>query len=159
MTVVDAKLIEILKQQIEVEERTLAHLTDAENSVTEPAVRLILMELRLDTWKHKELLKGMIEIISTTPCDTWSAKVERYVERVKLERILEAVIEEEGNMIELLEKALAEVNDPLAKTLFSRLRDDEQRHDKGLREVVKMIKTAPLQSRKGRTGADIVCED
>ncbi len=151
------KLIAIIERQIEVEEETLNELSLAEESVSEPAVRLILMELRLDTWRHKNLLQGMLEIISTTPCDSWSAKVQRYIDRIKLENILKSVLAKEGEMIELLSQALHELEDPLAKAIFQRLKDDEKRHDSGLREVITMIKTAPLQRQKAQRGNDIVC--
>lgn len=157
ITTTNEKLIEILQKQMDIEESTLSELVEAEESVTEPAVRLILMELRLDTWRHKKLLEGIIEILDTTPCDTWSAKVQRYIDRVKLGRTLESVLVGEGQMIEYLEQAILEVDDPLAIAIFERLKDDEERHDKDLREVITMIKTAPLQTKKGEKGSDIVC--
>ncbi len=149
--------MEILDQQIKVEENALREILDIEESVTEPAVRLILMELRLDTWRHKKLLQGIKEIISQVPCDEWSSKVQRYIDRIKLERSLESILEKEGEMIELLSQALDEVDDPLARAIFERLRNDEHKHDTGLRDVISMIKTAPLQSVKAQKGSDIVC--
>ncbi|UCE10444.1 MAG: hypothetical protein JSW61_00535 [Candidatus Thorarchaeota archaeon] len=153
----DEKLIEILEKQIEVEEKTLKELSEAEDAASEPAVRLILMELRLDTWKHKHLLEGIVEILTTTPCDTWSAKVQRYIDRVKLERTLQKVMAKESEMVDYLSQALENVQDPIAAMIFGHMKHDEERHGRDLADVIKLIRTAPLQTKKGEKGTDIYC--
>jgi rubrerythrin len=153
----DEKLIDILEKQIAVEEKTLIELAEAEDAASEPAVRLILMELRLDTWKHKHLLQGIVEILTTTPCDMWSAKVQRYIDRIKLDRTLEAVLAKEKEMIDYVSQALENVKDPIASMIFGHLKHDEERHSRDLVEVIKLIRTAPLQTKKGQKGTDIYC--
>ncbi len=154
----DTKLVELLRKQIEVESRTLNMLLEAEESVSETAVKLAFMELRLDSWKHKKFLEGMIEMLEQTPCDNWSSKVQRYIDRVKLERTLQKLMDEEKEMLNLAKQALKEVKDPMGIFLLKHLRDDEMEHFKNLKELVKVIKTAPLQPVKGQKGTDIVCE-
>ncbi|MHA2228769.1 MAG: hypothetical protein ACXABL_06135, partial [Candidatus Thorarchaeota archaeon] len=79
MTQSDQKLIDILSKQIDVEKRALDKLIKAEEEAEETAVRLVFMEMRLDTWKHVKFLEGMVEMLNVTPCDEWAAKVNRYV--------------------------------------------------------------------------------
>ena len=151
-------LMEILEEQVKVEEGTLTQLQAAELDASETAVRLVFLEMRLDTLKHKEFLEGMIEMMRHTPCDRWSAKVQRYIDRVKLSRQLDSFKEQESKMIELLDRALKEAADPLGKLLLLHLRMDEERHHSDLEEMTRLIKMQPLQTVTGDTGASIVCE-
>lgn len=151
-------IIKILEAQIKVEKKTLERVTKLEDEAKEVAVRLAFMDLRLDTWKHIKFLEGMIEHMSTVPCDEWIAKVARYAGRVKLERELEAIIAEESEMIDYLEQALSKVDDPIARLLLEHMKEEEESHDRDLQELVTLIKQAPLQAKKGQKGTDIVCE-
>jgi bacterioferritin (cytochrome b1) len=153
----DRQVIEIFESQIKVEQRALDKLVKLEEDAKETAVRLAFMDLRLDTWKHIKFLEGMIELLTTTPCDEWSAKVGRYAGRVKLERELEILRKDEDKMIELLNKAIDKVGDPIATLLLNHLKDEEKSHSVDLQKLVKLIKQAPLQSKKGEKGSDIVC--
>ena len=154
----EAQLIEIMKDQIKIEQETLNRLVKLEEDSKETVVRLAFMELRLDTWKHIKFLEGMIEHLTTTPCDEWSAKVGRYAGRVKLEREIDSLIKDENEMVKLLDKALAKINDPVAQLMMENLRNEENSHREYLADWVKVIQQAPLQSKKGEKGTDIVCE-
>jgi rubrerythrin len=116
------------------------------------------MDLRLDTFKHIKFLEGMVELLNTTPCDEWSAKVGRYAGRVKLERELTTLRKDENEMVVLLEKAINMVDDPIAKLLLSHMKEEEKSHYTDLEKLVKLIQKAPLQSKKGEKGTDIVCD-
>ncbi|MGY5860211.1 MAG: hypothetical protein RTU63_12655 [Candidatus Thorarchaeota archaeon] len=157
MSDADSEIIKIFKTQIEVEQKTLDKLVVLEEDAKETAVRLAFMDLRLDSWKHIKFLEGMIELLSTTPCDEWSAKVGRYAGRVKLERELVSLRSDEDEMVNLLTKALGIVEDPIAKLLLEHMRDEERSHFDDLEKLVKVIQQAPLQSKKGEKGSDIVC--
>lgn len=154
----EAQIIEIMNDQIKVEQETLNRLVKLEEDSKETVVRLAFMELRLDTWKHIKFLEGMIEHLTTTPCDEWSAKVGRYSGRVKLEREIASLIKDENEMVKLLDKALVKINDPVAQLMMENLRNEENSHRKYLADWVKVIKQAPLQAKKGEKGTDIVCE-
>ncbi len=143
----EAQLIEIMKDQIEVEQETLNRLVKLEEDSKETVVRLAFMELRLDTWKHIKFLEGMIEHLTTTPCDEWSAKVGRYAGRVRLEREIDSLIKDENEMVKLLDKALAKINDPVAQLMMENLRNEENSHREYLADWVKVIQQAPLQSK------------
>jgi hypothetical protein len=100
----------------------------------------------------------MKEIIHSTPCDEWSAKVGRYTGRIRLERELSSLVIEENKMVALLEKALEKVSDPIARLFLEHMKDEESSHSKDLMQLVKIIKMSPLQSKKGEKGTDIVCD-
>jgi len=154
----DEQIMDIFKEQIEVEKRTLDKLVKLEEEARETAVRLVFMDLRLDTWKHIKFLEGMIELLSTTPCDEWSAKVARYSGRVKLERELRNLVKDEKQMINLLDKAMKKIDDPVAILLLQHLKEEEDSHNEDLEKLVTLIKQTPLQTKKGEKGTDIVCE-
>lgn len=158
MSGTEAELIAVLDEQIQVEQNTLEKLVKLEEDSKETAVRLAFLDLRLDTWKHIKFLEGMKELLTTTPCDEWSAKVARYAGRIKLERELKSLAQEEDKMIKLLEKALNKVSDPIARLLLEHMKEEESSHSTDLRQLVKLIQVSPLQSKKGEKGTDIVCE-
>jgi rubrerythrin len=158
LTTNDAKLIELLKKQIEVEKRALETIAKAEDESQETAVKLVFMQMRLDTWKHQKFLEGMIDMLTQTPCDEWSAKVGRYTGRIQLERHFEALMKDEGEMVELSSKALDLIDDPFAQHLLLHLKEEEEKHTKALEKMITLVKQTPLQSRKAEKGTDIVCE-
>ncbi len=158
MTQSEAKVVAVMKDQIQVEQKTLNHLVNLEEQAKEPAVRLAFMELRLDTWKHIKFLEGMIEHMITTPCDEWSAKVARYAARIKLEREIESLLQDEREMMNLLDQALDKIDDPVAQLLVEHLRGEEESHLDYLSKWVKLVQKTPLQAKKGMKGTDIVCE-
>ncbi|TFG97738.1 hypothetical protein E4H12_07865 [Candidatus Thorarchaeota archaeon] len=158
MSQADSEVIAIFKRQIEVEQKTLDRLVKLEEDAKETAVRLAFMDLRLDTWKHIKFFEGMIELLEITPCDEWSAKVGRYAGRVKLERELDILGKDEDEMTSLLSKAISKVSDPIATLLLEQLKEEEKSHSKVLAKLVKLIKQAPLQSKKGVKGTDIICD-
>jgi len=151
------KIAELLKQQIEVEKRTLDIIKKAEESSAEMAVKLVFMDVRLDTAKHAQFLQGIVDMLDEIPCDQWSAKVQRYVDRVNLQRKLKDIVAEEDSMTDLVSKALKLTNDKIAQLLLTHLKEDEQKHSRNLSEIARFIQTRPLQSKKGEKGTDIVC--
>ncbi len=154
----EAEIISVMRNQIEVEQKTLNRLVILEEDAKEVAVRLAFMELRLDTWKHIKFLEGMIEHLTSTPCDEWSAKVGRYAARVKLERQIRTLMDDENEMISLLQQALDKLEDPVAKMLVEHMSEEENSHLEYLTKWTRLIQQYPLQPKKGTKGTDIVCE-
>ncbi len=152
------ELIDLLKKQIEVENAALEALTKAENESQEPPVKLCYLDMRLDTWKHVKFLEGLIEMAEKVPCDEWLSKVDRYIDRVKLEKTLSSIMQQESSMTELSKQAAKMIDDPIGKMLLEHLSSDEKRHEKALKELIKIVKQMPLQTKKGKKGSDIVCE-
>jgi bacterioferritin (cytochrome b1) len=155
----DQELIEILNSQIEVEKSTLKEIDELEETVTEPNVRLVLMSMHLDTWKHQKFLEGVVKIINKIPCDLWSEKVQRYVDRIKFERKVNALMDREASMIDYLGKAINLMSDPIGIMLLEHLRNDEERQNENLKKLIRIIQQAPLQPKKGVKGSDIECKE
>ncbi|MBD3157384.1 MAG: hypothetical protein GF309_01225 [Candidatus Lokiarchaeota archaeon] len=153
------KLMDVLQNQIDVESSTLEQLSEYEGESRQAVVRLVLLFMRLDTWKHQQFLEGVIDLLNEAPCDTWSAKVDRYTERIQLERRLESLLEQEKQMSDYLGQAIEEMDNPVARKLLSHLREDEMRHQKDIKELVSLVKQYPLQPKKGEKGSDIICEE
>lgn len=153
------ELIEILKNQIEVEKSTLKEIDELQQTFTEPNVRLVLMSMRLDTLRHQNFLDEMVKILNEVPCDLWSAKVQRYVDRVKFERKVKALMDREASMIDYLGKAIDLMSDPTGTMLLEHLKTDEERQNENLKKLIRIIQQAPLQSKKGEKGSDIECKE
>jgi hypothetical protein len=155
----DEKLRETLKKQIEVEKETIEMVKKAEERVSETAVKLAFLEIRLDSYKHQKFLEGFLEMLDVTPCDEWSAKAQRYVDRVKLERTVNSIKEKEIEMLSLAKKSLENVSDPIAEFMLNHLIGDEKHHRDTLMKLIRIIQKSPLQSVKAEKGTDIVCDD
>lgn len=153
------KLIEVLQSQIDVEKKTFEELAEYEEESSQAVVRLVLLFMRLDTEKHQKFLEGVINLLNEKPCDAWSAKVDRYTERINLERRLQSLLEQEEQMSDYLGEAIEEIPNPVARKLLSHLREDEMRHQKDIKELVTLVKQYPLQPKKGEKGSDITCEE
>lgn len=153
------ELIEILKNQIEVEKSTLKEIDELQQTFTEPNVRLVLMSMRLDTLRHQNFLDEMVKILNEVPCDLWSAKVQRYVDRVKFERKVKALMDREASMIDYLGKAIDLMSDPTGTMLLEHLKTDEERQNENLKKLIRIIQQAPLQPKKGEKGSDIECKE
>jgi len=154
----DSEIIALLDEQIQIEQETLEKIVKLEDESKETPVRLTFLILRLDTWKHVKFLEGMKEMLSSIPCDEWSAKVGRYTGRFKLERELSSLAIEQDKMVSLLKKTLDNVSDPITRLLLEHIKNEESNHSKGLGQLVKLIQLSPLQSIKGEKGTDIVCK-
>lgn len=148
MTESEAAVIAVRNDQIVVEQDTLNRLVKLEEDAREPTVRLAFRELSLDTWKHIKFLEGLIEHMTTVPCDEWSAKVGRYTARVKLE----------NDMTNFLDRVLEKIDDSVAQLLGEHLKEEEESHLDYLSKWVKLIQQTPLQAKKSAKGTDIVCE-
>ncbi len=153
----DRELVRLLEEQIALEKKTLVEISDAEQGAQDTPVRLLYLELRLDTWKHIKFLESIVEMVRETPCDSWSAKIDRYIDRVKLERRLRQLKESEGGMFDLVTRVLRRTDDPVATLLLTHLRDDEERHVADLDEMCRMIQGLPLQPRPGTLGRTESC--
>ncbi|NWF94631.1 MAG: hypothetical protein HXY34_00640 [Candidatus Thorarchaeota archaeon] len=153
------EIIELLKKQIDVENEALKQISEGESNATEAAVRLVYLDMRLDTWKHIKFLEGVMEVLSNAPCDEWMAKVARYTDRVKLERMLRHIIAQENSMARISRDAAKLMDDPLGKILIEHLKEDEERHERDLEKIIKLMKQLPLQPKKGRLGSDIPCPE
>ena len=151
------KLEKIINEQIEVEKQTLTELLEAEETAAETAVKLLYMEMRLDTWKHIKFLEGVRDLITKVPCSDWSEKVQRYVDRVKVERKLREIQSRESRMSELLTQALGVIEDPFATLLLTHLKEDEDRHVEDLEQMCRIIQTLPLQKPGTRLGSEDKC--
>ncbi|MBS3795067.1 MAG: hypothetical protein KGY80_09230 [Candidatus Thorarchaeota archaeon] len=153
------KLIEVLQSQIDVEKKTFEELSEYEDESSQAVIRLVLLFMRLDTQKHQKFLEGVINLLNESPCDAWSAKVDRYTERINLERRLQSLLKQEEQMTDYLGEAIEEMDNPVARKLLSHLREDEMRHQEDIKELVTLVKQYPLQPKKGEKGSDITCDE
>ncbi|MGV9170552.1 MAG: hypothetical protein ACOC38_11510 [Promethearchaeia archaeon] len=153
------KLKTILESQIEVEKHALEELSEYEDGAKQAVVRLVFLFIHLDTWKHQKFLEGVLEILDETPCDQWSAKADRYTERIQLDRRLQSLLEQEKQMTDHLKDAIEEMHNPVGKKLLTHLREDEKRHQKDIKDLVTLVKQYPLQPKKAEKGSDITCEE
>ncbi|MEM2142439.1 MAG: hypothetical protein QXS20_01390 [Candidatus Thorarchaeota archaeon] len=157
MTSTTGSIRETVMRQIEIEKSIIQQILQAEKEAEDTAVKLVYTDVRMDSEKHVRFLEVLLELMDKTPCDEWSAKIDRYIDRVKLERTLQSMKQKENEMSELSEKLVEMINDPLGRFLVTHLSEDEKRHESDLEELIKLVKTAPLQPKRAKKGSDIKC--
>ncbi len=126
LTQLNKELYDVILRQKEVEEELGEKLQGVVDDLTYAPLKLLLMNITLDTEKHGKLLKNIIEILSreqTVPSDE---TFKREVDQVR--EVLEdhVVIEEElGKQIsEIMKHASSRV----LRELLNTIRDDELAH-------------------------------
>lgn len=126
LTQLNKELYDVTLRQKEVEEELGEKLQGVVDDLTYAPLKLLLMNITLDTEKHGKLLKNIIEILSHEQTVPSNDAFKREVDRVR--EVLEehVVIEEElGRQIsEIMKPASSRVLRELLKTI----RDDEIAH-------------------------------
>ena len=126
MTQLNKELYDVALRQKETEEELGEKLQGVVDDLTYAPLKLLLMNITLDTEKHGKLLKNVIEILSHEQTVPSNEAFKREVDRVR--EVLEdhVVIEEElGKQVsEIMKPASSRVLRELLKTI----RDDEIAH-------------------------------
>jgi rubrerythrin len=131
------KLIDLVKEQIEVEERSVHRLSETEKKVNTPAAKVFLMEMRLDSQKHIGILNEVLEIIYRTPGSksSWDYLKHEYMDTVNMKRELEDHMKIEDEMMSHLKEESGQTKDEGIKLLLQHIADDEKKHH----EILQMI--------------------
>lgn len=126
LTQLNKELYDVALRQKETEEELGEKLQGVVDDLTYAPLKLLLMNITLDTEKHGKLLKNVIEILSHEQTVPSNEAFKREVDRVR--EVLEdhVVIEEElGKQVsEIMKPASSRVLRELLKTI----RDDEIAH-------------------------------
>ncbi len=126
MTQLNKELYDVALRQKETEEELGEKLQGVVDDLTYAPLKLLLMNITLDTEKHGKLLKNVIEILSHEQTVPSNEAFKREVDRVR--EVLEdhVVIEEE------LGKQVSEIMKPsssrVLRELLKTIRDDEIAH-------------------------------
>jgi len=135
------KLIQLIKGQIEIEKENVRQVNETEKKVDNAAAKLSLLEIRLDSQKHADILNGILEVLSGVPASKtlWEHRIESYIEPFVVQRELENHEQREAKMIEHVEEEIKHTEDEGLKLLLQHVLDDERKHHKILETLVKHL--------------------
>ena len=135
------KLIQLIKGQIEIEKENVRQVNETEKKVDNAAAKLSLLEIRLDSQKHADILNGILEVLSVVPASKtlWEHRIESYIEPFVVQRELENHEQREAKMIEHVEEEIKHTEDEGLKLLLQHVLDDERKHHKILETLVKHL--------------------
>lgn len=135
------ELLQLLKRQVEIEKINVEQVNKTEGKVGNAAAKLFLHVIGVDSQKHADILKGMIEVLDKIPPSKglWEHKLESYVDPFVVEKELENHMEREAKMISHVEKEINRTKDEGIKQLLQHILEDEKKHHQILKTVIKNL--------------------
>jgi len=135
------KLIQLIKEQIEIEKENVRQVNKTEKKVDTAAAKLSLLEIRLDSKKHADIFNGILEVLRGIPPSKtlWEYRIESYIDPFVVQRELENHQQREAKMIAHVEEEIKHTEDEGLKLLLQHVLDDERKHHQILKTVVKHL--------------------
>ena len=135
------RLVELIRAQIKVEKENVRQVTETEKKVDNAAAKLSLLELRLDSQKHADILNGILEVLSGVPPSQtlWEYKISSYIDPFLVKGELENHEKREARMIDHVEEEIKQTKDEGIKLLLQHVLEDERKHHKILETIVKHL--------------------
>ena len=135
------RFIQLIKKQIEIEKENVRYVSETEKKVGNAAAKMSLLEIRLDSQKHVDILNGILEVLSGVPPSQtlWEYRLESYVDPLVVKRELENHVKRETEMLEHVEEEIKQTKDGGLKLLLQHIADDERKHHKILETIVKHL--------------------
>ena len=137
----ESKLLQLIKQQIEVEGDHVKSINVLRNKVGIVAARLLLLEMRLDSEKHIAVLTEMLEVLKKAHPQTilWDHVMEEYVDETLVRREFEEHVKKEDSVIAHLKDEVKHSKDEALKMLFQDIEDDEKKNNRLLETMVRNL--------------------
>ena len=135
------KLIELIKAQIEIEKENVRQVNATEKKVDNAAAKISLLEIRIDSQKHADILSGILEFLRETPSseNLWEHRLAGYVDPFVVKNELESHEKRESQAIELVENEIKNTKDEGLRLLLQNILEDEKKHHKMLENIVKHL--------------------
>lgn len=135
------RLVELIRAQIKVEKENVRQVTETEKKVDNAAAKLSLLEIRLDSQKHADILNGILEVLSGVPPSQtlWEYKISSYIDPFLVKGELENHEKREARMIDHVEEEIKQTKDEGIKLLLQHVLEDERKHHKILETIVKHL--------------------
>lgn len=126
-------LLEFFKKQILTEKQIVASLDSALGTVKNPAVKMVLRGISLDSVKHAEMYSAAIGLLSKTLVAL------REDDFNNLSKLVEKHIHLEEKLISLMGGVIDSVDDDRIEMLLKAIFEDEKRHHKLLKSIMEAL--------------------
>ncbi len=125
------ELIDLLKNHMEIEEKTVRALSPLADMTKNNVFRVFLRRLILDSMKHVDILRAVI--------DLKRGVVVSDIEKEWMWKELKTHIDNEKEMMLSVQIILSKVQDKKIKVLLEEILCDEQQHHEILNELLKIL--------------------
>lgn len=133
----EEKLTDLIKRQITIEKDVEKDMIEQEKRVHTVAARLLLLEVRLDAYKHAKILEAILKVMGKKPEPLWNYRLESYAESFAVKKELEKHMEREKYTLQHVEEEMKETKDEAVKLLLQHILEDENKHHKIIETIIK----------------------
>ena len=131
------ELIDLVREQVQIEKESAARLGETESKVGTGAAKLLLVEMRCDSQKHAAILEAILEVLegaqSSKPL--WQQAFSGFADTIMVKREIENHKTLGKSMVAHIQKEMSKTDDEAVRTLLQHLTEDEKRHN----EILDMI--------------------
>lgn len=125
------ELIELIREQVEIEKESVARLAETEQRVGTGAARLLLVEMRCDSQKHAAILEAVHEALkgAQSSKSLWQQAFNGFADPIIVKREIENHKALGRSMAAHIQKEMSRTDDEAVRTLLQHLAEDEKRHN------------------------------
>ena len=125
------ELIELIREQAEIEKVSVEKLAETERKVGTGAARLLLVEMRCDSQKHATILEAVLETLKGAPSSKslWEQAFSGFADPIIVNREIENHKALSGSMAAHIAKEMSKTDDVTVRTVLQHLAEDERRHN------------------------------
>jgi len=128
-------LADLIREQIQLERETAKKFGTLEPRLDNPAARLLVREMQLDTKKHAEILESALKVIGG-PKSFWELTIDIDADKRVVKKELEDHIRAEEKMMHQIEEELKKTDDEALKLLLKHFAEDERKHHGNLKTIL-----------------------
>jgi len=123
-------LIDLVREQVQIEKESAARLSETESKVGTGAAKLLLVEMRCDSQKHAAILEAILEALegaqSSKPL--WQQALSGFADPIIVKREIENHKSLGKSMVAHIQREMSKTDDEAVRTLLQHLTEDEKRH-------------------------------
>jgi rubrerythrin len=125
------ELVELIREQVEIEKESAKKLVETEQKVGTGAARLLLVEMRCDSQKHAAILEAVLEALKgeSSSKSLWQHALDGFVDPVLVQREIENHKALGKSMVTHIQNEMSRTDDEAMRTLLQHLAEDERRHN------------------------------
>jgi rubrerythrin len=125
------ELIDLIREQAEIEKESVQKLAETERKVGTGAARLLLVEMRCDSQKHAAILEAVLETLKGAPSSKslWEQAFSGFADPIIVRREIESHKTLSGSMAAHIQKEMSKTDDEAVRTILQHLAEDERRHN------------------------------
>ena len=125
------ELVELIREQVEIEKESATRLAETEQKVGTGAARLLLVEMRCDSQKHAAILEAVLEALKgeSSSKSLWQHALDGLVDPVLVQREIENHKALGKSMVTHIQNEMIRTDDEAMRTLLQHLAEDERRHN------------------------------